>query len=161
MQTEPRKEHKWLERFIGEWTLEADAAAAETDKSQGTWTERVRPLGDLWVLFEGNGEMPEGGAATTIMTLGYEANRQRFVGTWVGSMMDHLWVYDGTLDAAERVLTLDTEGPSFEPDAPAKRVRYKDVIELKSDDHRVLTSHKLGDDGEWQVFMTASYRRNQ
>jgi hypothetical protein len=33
------------------------------------------------------------------------------------------------------------------------------VIEFKSDDHRVLTSHILGDDGEWHQFMTAHYRR--
>jgi hypothetical protein len=37
--------------------------------------------------------------------------------------------------------------------------KYKDVIEFKSDDHRVLTSHMLGDDGEWHGLMVANYRR--
>lgn len=27
--------------------------------------------------------------------------------------MNYLWIYDGSLDAAEKVLTLNTEGPSF------------------------------------------------
>jgi hypothetical protein len=68
-------------------------------------------------------------------------------------------VYDGALDAAERVLTLDTEGPDFS--AEGKTAKYKDVIEFKSDDHRVLTSHMLGDGGVWHVIMTAHYRRRK
>lgn len=122
-------------------------------------TESVRSLGGLWVLAEGQGEMPGGGAMTTLMTLGYDPPTKRYVGTFIGSMMTHLWVYDGALDAAERVLTLDTEGPSMA--AEGKMTKYKDVIEFKSGDHRVLTSHMLGDDGKWHPFMTAHYRRKK
>ena len=71
--------------------------------------------------------------------------------------MTCLWVYDGSLDAEEKVLTLNAEGPSCADDG--KFVRYQDVIEVKSDDHRVMTSHSLGDDGKWHSFMTANYRR--
>jgi hypothetical protein len=39
--------------------------------------------------------------------------------------------------------------------------KYKDVVEFKSDDHRILSSHMLGDDGKWVTFMTAHYRRKQ
>jgi len=93
------------------------------------------------------------------MTLGYDPQKKRYVGTFIGSMMTHLWVYDGALDAAERVLTLDAEGPSMA--AEGKMAKYQDVIELKSDDHRMLTSHVLGDDGTWHQFMTANYRRTK
>jgi hypothetical protein len=103
--------------------------------------------------------MPEGGVSTTLATLGYDPQKQRYVGTFIGSMMTHLWVYDGTLDAAGRVLTLDTEGPDFS--AEGKMAKYKDVIEFKSDDHRELTSHMLGDDGQWHGFMTGHYRRKK
>jgi hypothetical protein len=72
-------------------------------------------------------------------------------------MMTHLWVYDGSLDAAERVLTLGAEGPSMADHT--RLAKYRDVITLESDDHRVLTSHVLDDDGKWQQFMTAHYRR--
>ena len=57
------------------------------------------------------------------------------------------------------MLTLDTEGPSFAGEG--KMAKYKDMIEFKSDDHRVLTSHVLGDDGKWHQFMTAHYRRKK
>ena len=41
-----------------------------------------------------------------------------------------------------------------------KMAKYKDVLEFKSDDHRLLTSHVLGDDGKWNQVMTTNYRRH-
>jgi Protein of unknown function (DUF1579) len=158
MKSEPQKEHQWLQKLVGEWTLEGEATmepGKPPAKCKGT--ESVRSLGGLWILAEGQGEMPGGGAATSMMTLGYDPQEKRYVGTWIGSMMTHLWVYDGALDADERVLTLAAEGPSMA--AEGKMGKYKDVIEVMSDDHRVLTSHMLGDDDRWHQFMTAHYRR--
>jgi hypothetical protein len=160
MNAEPQKEHRWLGRLVGEWTFESEAVmepGKPPEKSDGT--ETVRPLGDLWVLAEGRGRMPDGVPATMLMTLGYDPDKKRFVGTWIGSMMTHLWVYDGVLDAAERVLTLESDGPSMAGDG--KTGRYRDAIELTSDDHRILRSSALGPDGTWQQFMTAHYRRKK
>jgi len=160
MKSEPTKRHQWLQKFLGEWTYEHDAPPGpDTQTHKVTGTESVRSLGGLWIVADGQGTMPDGGAATMIMTLGYDPQRERFVGTWVGSMMPNLWVYDGELDAAERILTLHTEAPSF--DARRKLTRYKDIIEFKGDDYRVLRSESLGDDGQWQLFMTAHYRRKK
>src|SRR5688572_12660422 len=113
MNAEPQTEHQWLLKLIGDWTFEAEAAmdAQPAEKSNGT--ESVRSLGGLWVLCEGQGEMPGGGVGTTLMTLGYDPQKKRYVGTWIESMMTHLWVYDGSLDTAGNVLTLDAEGPDF------------------------------------------------
>jgi hypothetical protein len=160
MMIEPQKEHQWLKKLVGEWTCESDCSMGPgkpSEKFKGT--ESVRSLGGLWILAEGQGEMPGGGAATTLMTLGYDPQKKRYVGTWIGSMMTYLWVYDGGLDAAGKVLTLDAEGPDMATEG--KVANYKDVIEFKSDDYRVLTSHMLGDDGEWHGFMTAHYRRKK
>jgi hypothetical protein len=73
--------------------------------------------------------------------------------------MTYLWIYDGEMDANERVLTLNAEGPAMSGEG--KMAKYRDVIEFKSDEHRVLTSHILGDDGLWHQFMTAHYRRTR
>jgi hypothetical protein len=160
MHTEPAKEHQWLQQLVGEWTSESQAIMGP-DKPPETFrgSESVRSLGGLWLLCEGRGEMPGGGMATMLMTLGYDSRTKRYVGTWIGSMMTHLWLYDGSLDAAERVLTLHSEGPSFAQEG--KLAKYKDVIEIKSPDHRVLTSDALGDDGQWHRFMEANYRRTK
>ena len=157
MDAEPQSEHQWLLKLIGEWTFEADAGTEGKPDEKCGGTESVRALGGLWVLCESQGEMPGGGMATTLMTLGYDPQKKRYVGTWIGSMMTHLWVYDGSLGAAGNVLTLEAEGPDFEVEG--KTAKYRDVIEFKSDDHRVLTSQMLGEDGQWQPFMTAHYRR--
>ena len=42
---------------------------------------------------------------------------------------------------------------------PGKLAKYRDAVELRSDDHRVLTSHVQGGDGQWREVMTAHYRR--
>lgn len=158
MQATPQKEHQWLQQLVGEWTTEAQMAGESDEACKGT--ESVRSLGGLWILAEGRGEMPGGGGATMIMTLGYDPGKKRYVGTWVGSMMTHMWLYDGELDASGTVLTLNSEGPDMSPGAvPGRLAKYKDVIEIKGADYRMLTSHWLGADGKWQQFMTAHYRR--
>jgi hypothetical protein len=35
------------------------------------------------------------------------------------------------------------------------------VVELESDDHRVLRSQTQGEDGSWHEFMVAHYRRKR
>jgi hypothetical protein len=157
MQAEPQKEHRWLEKLVGEWRYEGEATmpGGATEKFAGT--EQVRSLGGLWVVAEGRGEMPGGKPATMIMTLGYDPKRRRYIGTWLGSMMSHLWIYDGSLDAEGKVLTLTSEGPSFVSEG--KSAPYQDIIEWVSDDHRMLRSRTQQDDGTWNEFMTAHYRR--
>ena len=160
MNMEPQKEHQWLQKLVGEWIYEAEAImepGKPPEKFSGS--ESVRSIGGLWVVCEGQGEMCGGGTATTLMTLGYDPQKKQYVGTWIGSMMTNLWIYDGSLDSTEKILTLNAEGPVF--GAEGKLGKFKDVIEIKSDDHRLLTSHMLGDDGAWHQFMTANYRRKK
>jgi hypothetical protein len=157
MQAKPQKEHEWLHKLIGDWSFESECIMGPDQPAvKFGGTESVRSLGGLWVLCEGQGESPEG-ISQSIMTLGYDPAKKRYVGTFIASMMTYLWVYDGALDPEGLVLTLDAEGPSFT--AEGKIVKYKDVIEFKSDDHRVLSSHTPGDAGQWHCFMTAHYRR--
>jgi hypothetical protein len=103
--------------------------------------------------------MPGGETASCLFTFGYDPTKKRFVGSFISSVMPQLWIYDGELDATGKVLTLNTEGPSFTVEG--KMAKYKDVIEMKSEDQRVLTSHTLGEDGKWTQFMTANYWRKK
>ena len=159
MKAEPTREHAWLGQLVGKWTCEAEMhgePGQTPEKTRGT--ETVRSLGGLWFLFDGEGEMPGGaGHATMQMTLGYDPQRKAFVGTWVGSMMTHLWVYSGTLDAAKGELALESEGPSMAGDG--SMAPYRDVIAVVTKDYRKLTSHMRAEDGSWRPFMTAHYHR--
>ncbi len=158
MDSKPQQEHAWLQKLVGEWSVDGECVTGPDQppmKSRGTETTRM--IGGLWTQGTGSGEMPDGGAMTSVITLGYDPQKQRFVGTFIASMMTHLWLYEGTLDAGGKVLTLDTEGPGMSGDG--KMVKYQDVITLVSDDHRILTSRMQGEDGNWIAFMTAHYRR--
>jgi hypothetical protein len=161
MNNEPKKEHNWLQKLVGEWTYES-GTTMEPDKpdDKSVGIESVRSIGGLWTLAEGQGEMPGGGNMTSITTLGYDPQKNRFVGTVIISMMNYLWIYDGgTLDADEKMLTLEAEGPSMADDG--KMAKYKDVLEFKSDDYRVMTSYVMKDDGQWEQFMKTDYRRRK
>lgn len=158
MDAQPQKQHQWLDKFVGEWTWESEYnMGTEQAPTKTNGTEVVRSLGRLWIIAEGVGGADDN-SGKTIMTLGFDPQSDRFVGTFICSMMTYLWPYNGSLDAAEKVLTLDSEGPNFSQGAIAP---YKDIIEFVSNDHRILTSQILMNDGTWNHFMTAHYYRKK
>jgi hypothetical protein len=146
----PQEQHRWLERLLGDWTY-----SSPNEPDYGT--ETVKPLGGLWVVGEGTGKMPDGTPALMRITLGYDPAKGHFVGTWIGSMMNHVWIYKGTLDDTGQILTLESEGPDFKN--PGATASYRDIIEFLSDDARLLRSEAQGPDGEWKEFMRLEYRR--
>lgn len=159
MKVEATKQHEWLRQLVGEWTFEHDSPSAPGEApKKHTGTESVRMIGDVWAVCEGHSEMPEGGVMHSIMTLGYDPQKQQFVGTFLASVMTNLWLYqNGQLDEAGRVLSLHAEGPSFSPEGGM--ARYIDSIEIVGADERILRSRVQQPDGTWVEFMKATYRR--
>ena len=154
----PQKEHQWLHKLVGQWTFEGECSMGpDQPPMKNTGKETVRSLGGLWTIGEGEGEMPGGGTCQSIMTLGYDPLLKQFVGTFIAGVMTRLWPYNGSLDADEKVLTLDSEGPSFADDGTM--AKYQDIIEFLSDEIRTLSSQYLGPDGRWVPFMKAHYQR--
>jgi hypothetical protein len=90
------------------------------------------------------------------MTLGFDPKQQRYIGTFIASMMTHLWPYTGVLDASGRKLPLDSEGPKFDGSGMTK---YRDTIEVVDHDHWTFSGDVLADDGSWQSIMTSHNRR--
>ncbi len=147
----PRSEHAFLERLVGTWDVTSEMSG------DTPWVETVRSLSGIWVIAEGRGDMPGGeGPATTVLTLGYYAAKGKYVGTWLGSMMDYLWVYEGEVEPDGRTLSLYTTGPSMNGEGMAD---YREQITFLTDDHRTFTSSAKQPDGSWKYFMEAHYRR--
>lgn len=158
VKAEPEKEHKWLSKLIGEWTFEAECfMGPDNPPMKSTGAEKVRSLDGLWMVGEGTSTTPDGGPCTTIMTLGYDPSTKHFVGTFIASIMTHMWQYKGQLNKEETILTLDTEGPDFVN--PGKTCKYQDIVEYKDNNNRLLRSQVLDANGKWQQIMTAHYRR--
>jgi hypothetical protein len=154
------KEHQWLQPLVGEWTYESEGIVDPSQppvKSQGTASARA--LGGIWLVAETDGKAPNGVAMKGILTLGYDPERKKYVATFISSCMSRLWTYEGSLDEAGKILTLETDGPN--PSTPGKTTRYKDTYEVKGSDHWVQTSFALTDDGKWFRFATVNYRRKK
>lgn len=158
-QTPAQKEHKWLQQLAGEWEYDTETSLESGKppvKIKGT--ESVRSVGEFWVVAEQKATLLDT-PFTGIMTLGFDGQKKKYVGTWIDSLHSPLLRLEGTVDAAGKTLTLLTEGPN--PAAPGKPSKYKEVIEIKSKDHKVHTSSVQGEDGKWVVFMTVNYRRKK
>ncbi len=156
----PGEHHKWLEQLVGTWTVESEMVSGQGEEPMKcTGTDTVRSLGGRWIVGELKSEIPDMGPMNAVLTLGYNPKTGKYQGTWVDSVTDQLWVYVGTLDPTRKILTLGAEGPNM-MDPSKGNTKYRDTIELKSPDHRTLTSTALVD-GKWVQFMTAHYRKTK
>ncbi|MEO1130884.1 MAG: DUF1579 domain-containing protein [Planctomycetota bacterium] len=154
----PTPEHLWLKQLVGDWSFESRGSMGnEDDVVELRGTESVRMLGDLWILSDMDGAMPGGERCTAVMTIGFDPDRNLFIGTWVGSMMTSMFHYEGSLDEGRRVLTLNTSGPHFAN--PAASATYRDIIELNDDGTRTMRSEILLGDGSWQTFNRGVFHR--
>ena len=147
---EPRDQHRWLQTLVGEWTWESEPVPGH-DHPLASGTETARAIGGFWIELAS-----EGGYGTNRMTLGYNPDTARFIGTWVGGTMPHLWVYDGAVEADGRTLVLAATGPAMDRDGVAD---YRDVVELVGPDERTLKASYVDKNGAWVHFMTTRYRR--
>lgn len=152
---EPLEAHAWLGQLVGEWdvtalaTMSPDAEPVRFEsRTSGRW------LGSLWVLLEGGSDEYE-----SLMTLGIDEGRGGYTGTWIDSMMPTLWVYSGRIEEDGRALVLEAEGPHHMD--PTRRAQYRDTFRVVSADRLSLTSSMKADDGAWNDFMTADYRRRK
>jgi hypothetical protein len=155
----PTKEHEWLQKFVGEWESEAEITMDPTQPPMvGKGSESTRMIGGSWIIAQGMSEMM-GMPFESVLTLGFDPRKNKYVGTWVDSMSGYLWLYEGEVDAAGTTLSLDTRGPG--PDNPDGLTSFKEVTVFKSPDHRVFTSTMQAADGSWKTCVTVHSRRKK
>lgn len=152
----PTQNHGWLHRLLGDWTYVHEATMPDGTTHKATGTEKVRALGPYWVIGEAEGEMPGGGRARWAVTMGCDTATKRFKGSWVGSMMGFMFIYDGALSEDGMSLPLESEGPAFDGNGMAT---YRDTVTITDQDTRTLTSELKGPDGHWIRFMEGTFRR--
>jgi hypothetical protein len=153
----PTEEHQWLQQFVGQWESTAEAALGPgqpTITCHGKATSRM--IGGFWVVTESEGEMM-GTKIHALQTIGYDPAKKKYIGSWVDSMFNHMWEYEGTVDSSGKKLTLEAQGPNFM--AGGKPTKFRDSYEFKSKDHIEAVSSMLGEDGKWVQFMTGQIRR--
>lgn len=132
---------EWLKQFEGEWATEYN----------GTMKSRV--VGKRWVI----NEISFSQGVYSVQTIGYDAKKKKFIGTWVDASSDHIWNYDGALESGGKVLVLSAHGP--DPKDSKKTRKYRDKYEFKPDGTIALTSEMIQDDGTWKAFGKSTMKR--
>ena len=158
MGTPPAPEHAWLHKLVGDWKIESVMTMPNGETATGTGTETAKMLGELWLLVEGQGTMPNGEPMEYRSGIGYDVSFKEYRGFWVAGVSSHLWIYKCELSADGRVMTMNCQGPHMERDG--ETANYRDVIELVDADTRTLTSYGQDDNGEWHQFMKATFTRS-
>jgi hypothetical protein len=156
---QPTKEHQWLQKFVGEWETTAEGKMGPDQPvmtCKGTSTSRM--LGGFWLITENDNEMM-GMKINAMQTIGYDSTKKKYIGTWVDSMLNHMWEYEGSVDESGKKLTLEAEGPNLM--AAGKTAKFRDAYEFKSPDHIEVTSTMQGDDGKWVQFMVGQLQRKK
>jgi hypothetical protein len=158
-QAEPSPEHKWLEKFVGEWTSRSKSIASEgMPAMEYEGAIKSRMLGGLWLINEMKSDTP-GMQMVAIQTIGYNTEQKKYVGTWVDSMFNHMWQYQGSVSEDGKTLTLEAEGPNFVQ--RGQMTKFRDVYEFKADDHIEARSQMQTADGEWVTFMVGQLKRQK
>ena len=153
---QPVKEHAWLQRFLGTWDNQGECYMDPAKTTKFTGSETSRKLGGFWVITEGKGEMGDM-KMSSILTLGYDADKQKFIGTWVDSVSGYLWKYEGNLSEDGNTLTLETQGPC--PMHDNKIMSVKEMVEFKGTEDKVFTSWIKNDDGQWNKTVVVNSHR--
>ncbi len=152
-------EHEWLQQYVGEWDVTSETRMEPgAEPTRMTSTESARSIGPLWVVGEGSADS-NGVAFSSVLTLGYDPEKESFVGTWIDSVTPYLWTFTGQLDDAKKVLTLDTEGPRW--GVIGTRAKYRERHEFVDADHRTTASSIQNEDGSWFTFLRTDCRRKK
>src|SRR5262245_44558224 len=85
----PLKEHEWLKQFVGEWDSDASQEPGKPPQ-KGKLTESARMLGELWIVAEIKSTDPNQ-PMTGVLTIGYDPEKKKYVGTWIDSTSSYLW----------------------------------------------------------------------
>lgn len=140
----PGKEHDWLKQLEGEWDCAAEFYhGPEPMKMKATESARMS-LNGFWLTTTFKGEF-FGAPFEGRVVLGYSPYKKKYVGTWVDSMIPHLFASEGELDAAGKVLSMSVDAVHPETGQPVKE-RW--VTEIAGPDKHTFTFYGPGPDGK-------------
>ena len=158
----PTREHEWLRQLEGSWAGEIELFVDPMNPAKplekplrSKMTETTTLLGGWWALAAVKGEIA-GQIFDARGQYGYDAEKKKYIGTWIDSMMPHLWQYEGSLDASGKVLTLEAMGPDCAN--PTALTKYRDVHEIVDRDTRRMSS-AIQREGKWVPILRGELKR--
>ena len=109
---QPTAEHGLLMEMVGTWNVDCSYFMGPGEPMRTQAQETIEPVGGFWTvsLFE---SLFMGAPFAGRATMGYDPQKGKWVGTWIDSMMPHMFVMEGDMDPETHVLTMHCEGPSM------------------------------------------------
>ena len=152
----PGLHHKLLERKVGTWDATLRIAGIDwAAPSTAVYTAEL-DHGGLWLIGDYRG-LFNGQPFTGHEVQGFDSMKDRFVSTWVDSMMDHIMNFEGTYDEKTQTLAMFTD--SF--DMEGKPIKERHDTKFVDADNWVFTMNQLGPDGAYKPTMTITYTRKK
>jgi len=111
---------------VGEWEGTFTMFMPGAEPMVFPCAETVVAVGDYWTTstFRSDmGGMPFAGASS----LGYDADKKQYVGTWLDSTTTYLTVMHGDFDAAKNMLVMRWQGPNWMGDGSLVDFRFEHV----------------------------------
>ena len=153
----PTEHHAILKKDVGTWNAVLTVMMPGQDPVKMEGVEVNKMLGELWVTSEFKGEI----FGTPFLgrgQFGYDAQKKKYVGTWIDSMTSSMSTMTGQFDKKTNALSFDTT--QLDP-ATGKRVKAKNVTTYVSKDVREMKMMTEGEDGKWVTTMTIKYTRKK
>ena len=146
---EPTAEHGALMETVGTWNVDCTYFMGPGEELKVQATETVEAVGGFWTVSLFQSEMM-GAPFTGRCTMGFNPKSGKWIGTWIDSMMPHMYVMEGEYDAEGKVLTLLSDGPA---PGSGDLTQYRSMVERLDDGNRRFEMFvTLPDVGEVKMF---------
>src|SRR5262245_60194885 len=150
----PSKEHEWLKNLEGTWEFTASFYGGPAPmESKGVQVDRVG-CGGLWLIIDAR-ENKEVSPFHGHGMLGYDAQKKKYIFTWVDDHSATFQRAEGTVDEAGKVMTMEMEatGPDGKP------MKVTQIWTIKDKDHKSLKFVAPGPDGKEKTVGEIEYTR--
>jgi Protein of unknown function (DUF1579) len=150
----------WLKQLVGAWTYHfATTSDSEYPGFTITGTETVWPVGEVFVAMEAKGVGSDGKPSHSLISLGFDPDKQRFSGAHAGSAVPALFVYDGELAEDGVALHLQTSGAPMTDGNVVDE--YRDTLRILDANNREQVFQVRDASGAWKEFARTRFTRVQ
>lgn len=155
----PGPEHDRLKAFVGTWKTKTEIfidGKGDPIVSTGVETAKLG-CGGRWLIFDLVGDDKKANFAGH-GTMGWDAVKKTYTGTWVDSMSPAIQISEGPVDATGKVFTM--EGNFAVPGVDGV-FRQKSVSEIKDASSKVYTMYRFDKEGKEFLFGRVTYTRQR
>jgi hypothetical protein len=152
----PAKEQQWLNQLAGDWACDIELYFQPYKPLRCKGTRSARMVGPFWLVEDGKTNIA-GTPFASVLTVGFDPQKKKFVGTWIENTSSFMRKYEGSLDPSGKSMTLECEVPA--PHVPGKLAKFKEVFDFKSNDHVIVTTTWQPEEGKWSTLAVVNCRR--